>query len=241
MNRADPKPFDPAAFLASAGLGRRIVRFIEREALFTQGGSADSLFYLHSGRAKLVVVSSEGKEATIALISSSDFVGEECIAGVGACRLGSVIAVTPCVALKIERSEILRVLHQERSMSDLFVNCLLLRTLRTQADIVDQLFNSSEKRLARLLLLMTEFGADGEPKNLIPAITQGALAEMVGTTRARVSFFMNRFRKMGLIEYKARIRVHKSLLDVILPDHPPWFSTADSTILDGAECPKGLL
>jgi CRP/FNR family cyclic AMP-dependent transcriptional regulator len=238
MNSADPKSFDPAVFLATAGIGRRIVRLIEKEAFFIQGGSADCLFYLQSGRAKLVVVSSDGKEATIALLSSHDFVGEECIADSSVCRLGSVVAITPCVALRIERSEMSRVLCQESAFSDLFVKYVLHRTLRTQSDLVDQLFNSSEKRLARLLLLMAKFGAEGEPKSLIPAISQGALAEMVGTTRSRVSFFMNRFRKMGFIEYKDRIHVHKSLLNVILHDHPPWSGTPDARILDGAEYPE---
>jgi CRP/FNR family transcriptional regulator, cyclic AMP receptor protein len=210
--------FDPAAFLTSSGLGRRIVQFKPKQLLFSQGDPADSIFYLQKGRAKLTVVSKSGKEATIALISAADFVGEESIAGVVGLRLATATAITACTALKIEREEIVRVLHEEHAFSDLFLNFLLARSMRTQADLVDQLFNSSEKRLARILLLLAEFGKPGEPEPLIPEITQEALAEMIGTTRSRVSFFMNRFRELGFIEYNGRIRVHRSLLNVVLHD-----------------------
>jgi CRP/FNR family transcriptional regulator, cyclic AMP receptor protein len=213
--------FDPAAFLASAGLGRRIVHVKAKHAFFTQGGPADCVFYLQSGRAKLTVVSSRGKEATITLLSPGEFVGEETIAGAVGLRLASATAITACVALKIDREEMMRVLHEEHAFSDLFLKFLLGRSIRTQADLVDQLFNSSEKRLARVLLLMAEFGKPGEPETLIPVITQETLAEMIGTTRSRVSFFMNRFRKLGFIEYNGRIRVHKSLLNVVLHDQLP--------------------
>src|ERR1700761_5407103 len=210
--------FDAAAFLANTGLGRRIVQLKAKHTFFSQGNPADSVFYLQKGRAQLAVVSKNGKEATIALLSAGDFVGEESIAGVPGLRLTTATAITACTALKIERREMIRVLHEEHAFSDLFLKFLLARSMRTQADLVDQLFNSSEKRLARILLLMAEFGTPGEPEPLIPQITQEALAEMVGTTRSRVSFFMNRFRKLGFIKYNGRIQVHKSLLNVILHD-----------------------
>ncbi|MBB6143873.1 CRP-like cAMP-binding protein [Silvibacterium bohemicum] len=210
--------FDAAAFLEQAGLGRRIVQFKPKRTFFSQGGPADSIFYLQKGRAKLTVVSKNGKEATIALLSEGEFVGEESLATVGGLRLATATAITACTALKIEKEEMVRVMHEEHAFSDLFLRFLLGRSMRTQADLVDQLFNSSEKRLARILLLMAEFGKPGEPETLIPEITQETLAEMIGTTRSRVSFFMNRFRKLGFIEYNGRIRVHKSLLNVILHD-----------------------
>jgi CRP/FNR family transcriptional regulator, cyclic AMP receptor protein len=211
--------FDPEAFLNSAGLGRRILQLKAHEAFFSQGSEADSIFYLLKGRAKLTVVSSAGKEATITLLTVGDFVGEESIAGAVGRRLATATAINACTALKIDRAEMIRVIHEEHAFSDLFLKFLLARSMRTQADLVDQLFNSSEKRLARILLLMAEFGMPGEPESLIPKITQETLAEMIGTTRSRVSFFMNRFRKLGFIEYNGRIKVHKSLLNVILHDH----------------------
>jgi CRP/FNR family cyclic AMP-dependent transcriptional regulator len=190
--------FDAPAFLAEAGLGRSVVRLKPKQTFFSQGGAADSIFYLQSGRAKLTVVSNKGKEATLSLFVAGDFVGEEALASVGGLRLATATAITPCTALRIEREEMARVMHEEHSFSDLFVKFLLARSMRSQADLVDQLFNSSEKRLARILLLLAEFGKPGEPEPLIPKITQETLAEMIGTTRARVSFFMNRFRKLGL-------------------------------------------
>jgi CRP/FNR family cyclic AMP-dependent transcriptional regulator len=219
----DPKQqnFDAAAFLASAGLGRRIVQLKAREAFFSQGSEADSIFYLQKGRAKLTVFSAAGKEATLTLLVAGDFIGEESIAGAMGRRLAAATAITACTALKIERAEMIRVMHEEHAFSDLFLKFLLGRSMRTQDDLVDQLFNSSEKRLARILLLMAEFGTPGEPESMIPKITQETLAEMIGTTRSRVSFFMNRFRKMGFIEYNGRIKVHKSLLNVVLHDHLP--------------------
>jgi CRP/FNR family cyclic AMP-dependent transcriptional regulator len=219
MYETEPTEFDPAAFLAEAGLGRRIVEVKPKHAFFSQGDHADAVFYLQKGRVKVTVVSEQGKEATITLLSAGDFIGEESIAGVVGRRLASATAISSCKALKIEREEMIRVIHEEHTFSDLFLKFLLARSMRTQADLVDQLFNSSEKRLARILLLMAEFGEPGEPETLIPQITQETLAEMIGTTRSRVSFFMNRFRKMGFIEYNGRIRVHKSLLNVILHDH----------------------
>src|SRR5271170_7841272 len=205
MLEQKPIQFDPASFLANTGLGRRIVQIKPKQAFFSQGSPSDSVFYLQKGRAKLTVVSSNGKEATITLLGAGDFVGEESLAGVVGLRMATATAITTCTALKIERQEMIRVMHEEHSFSDLFLAFLLARSMRTQADLVDQLFNSSEKRLARILLLMAEFGKPGEPETLIPKITQETLAEMIGTTRSRVSFFMNRFRKLGFIEYKGRI------------------------------------
>jgi CRP/FNR family cyclic AMP-dependent transcriptional regulator len=230
MTDLKPMQFDPAVFLAQAGLGRKIVRLKPKEIFFAQGDAADCVYYLRSGRAKLKVISSGGKEATIALLAAGEFVGEESMAGVPGLRMATATAITQCVALKIERAEMIRVMHEEHAFSDLFLKFLLARSMRTQADLVDQLFNSSEMRLARILLLMAEFGkpADhsgdkdrpqgtlGEPAQLIPKISQETLAEMVGTTRSRVSFFMNRFRKLGFIDYNGGIHVHKSLLNVVL-------------------------
>ena len=213
--------FDAHAFLTSAGLGRRIVQFAPKGNFFTQGDPADSVFYLQQGRARITVVSTTGKEATIMLVSDGDFVGEGSLAAVPGLRLATATAITACTALKIGRDEMVRAMHQEHDLSDLFMKFLLTRSMRIQADLIDQLFNSSEKRLARILLLMAEFGQPGEPEPLVPKISQETLAEMIGTTRSRVSFFMNRFRKLGFLEYNGRIRVHKSLLNVILLDQPP--------------------
>ena len=210
--------FDAPAFLASGGLGRRIIQLKPKQAFFSQGGPADSIFYLQRGRAKLTVVSQNGKEATIMLLTTGDFIGEESLATMGERHMTSATAITACKALEIEREEVVRLMHEEPSFSDLFLKFLLVRSMRTQADLIDQLFNSSERRLARVLLLLAEFGKPGEPESLIPEITQETLAEMIGTTRSRVSFFMNRFRKLGFIEYNGRIRVHKSLLNVVLHD-----------------------
>ncbi|MGB9406014.1 MAG: Crp/Fnr family transcriptional regulator [Terracidiphilus sp.] len=210
--------FDLAAFLATAGIGRRIVQLTPKQVFFSQGSSADAIFYLQTGRAKLTVVSHDGKEATVALLSAGEFVGDESLASVGALHMATASAITACTALSIERGEMIRVMHEEHSFSDRYLKFLLVRSMRAQADLVDQLFNSSERRLARILLLLAEFGEPDKPGHLIPPITQETLAEMVGTTRSRVSFFMNRFRKLGLIEYNGRIRVHKSLLNVVLHD-----------------------
>jgi CRP-like cAMP-binding protein len=213
--------FNAESFLANAGLGRRIVQLAPKETFFSQGDPADSVFYLQKGRAKVTVVSQAGKEATISLLSAGDFVGESALAAVPGQRLSSATAITTCTALKIAREEMIRVMHEEHDFSDLFLKFLLDRSMRIQADLVDQLFNSSEKRLARVLLLMAEFGRPGAPHTLVPRISQETLAEMIGTTRSRVSFFMNRFRKLGFIDYDSRIRVHKSLLNVILLDQLP--------------------
>jgi len=213
--------FDLARFLASVGPGRRIIHCDPKGALFSQGDSADSVFYIQSGRLKVTVVSANGKEATITLLSAGDFIGENSLAGAAGHRWVTVTAITPSNAMKIARSEMIRVMHDEHAFSDLFLSRLLARSMRIQADLVDQLFNSSEKRLARILLLMAEYGEPGEPSKYIPPITQETLAEMVGTTRSRVSFFMNRFRNLGFIDYNGLIQVHKSLLKAVLLDRLP--------------------
>jgi CRP-like cAMP-binding protein len=213
--------FNIAAFLTNAGLGRRIVQLAPRQTFFSQGDPANAVFYLQKGRARITVVSEIGKEATIALVPEGEFVGEGALAAIPGLRLSTATAITACSAVKIVREEMIRAMHEEPEFSDLFMKFLLARSMRIQADLVDQLFNSSEKRLARILLLMAEFGQSGEPHALIPKISQETLAEMIGTTRSRVSFFMNRFRELGFIDYKDRIRVHKSLLNVILHDQLP--------------------
>jgi CRP-like cAMP-binding protein len=222
MNEHIHAPFDAASFLANAGLGRKIVELKPKETFFCQGDPADSVYYLQKGRAKLTVVSSNGKEATITLLTATDFVGEESLAAIVGLRMATATAVTACTGLKISRIEMIRVMHDEPVFADLFLKFLLSRSMRTQADLVDQLFNSSEKRLARILLLMAEFGKPGAPETFIPPITQETLADMIGTTRSRVSFFMNRFRKLGFINYNGRIQVHKSLLNVVLLDLLPY-------------------
>jgi CRP-like cAMP-binding protein len=211
-------PFELEAFLANARIGHKIVQLKAKSHLFSQGDPADSVFYLQKGRAKLTVVSHSGKEATIMLAAVGDFLGEESVAAVSGRRLATATAITACTALKIERKDMIRAIREQRSFSELFLRFLLARSMRTQADLVDQLFNSSEKRLARILLLMAEFAKPGEPEILIPEITQETLAEMIGTTRSRVSFFMNKFRELGFIEYNGRILVHKSLLNIVLHD-----------------------
>ena len=194
------------------------MEFEPKETFFSQGDAANTVFFLQKGRAKVTVVSERGKEATITLLSAGDFVGEESLASVPGLRLATASAVNSCTALKVTRDEMARVMHDEPAFADLFLKFLLTRSMRSQADLVDQLFNSSEKRLARILLLMAEFGKPGERDIFIPPISQETLADMIGTTRSRVSFFMNRFRNLGLINYKERIRVHKPRLEAALLD-----------------------
>ena len=225
--------FDLATFLEEAGVGRRVVQLKPKQVFFSQGSSADSIFYLRTGRAKLTIISRDGKEATIALLSAGEFIGEESLASVGGLHLATATATAACTALRIEREEMIRAMHEEHAFSEMFLQFLLARRMRTQADLIDQLFNSSERRLARILLILAEFGEPGKQDHLIPPITQGTLAEMVGTTRSRVNFFMNRFRKLGLIEYNGRIQVNRSLLNVVLhdqfternPERPPGSAT----------------
>lgn len=209
--------FDPHAFLATIGDGREAVFFPKRENIFTQGDPANAVFYLQTGKVRLTVVSKTGKEATIGILTDGSFFGEGSLAG-QTLRMGSATALTDCSILRIEKSAMVEALHREHTFSDLFVAYLLSRNIRYEEDLVDQLFNSSEKRLARILLLLAHFGKDGKPETVVPKITQETLAEMVGTTRSRVSFFMNRFRKLGFIQYNGGMQVHSSLLNVVLHD-----------------------
>jgi len=212
------KTFRPAAFLANAGAGRTIVDLKKGQRIFSQGDAANAVFYVQTGKIKLTVISKRGKEATIALLGAGNFLGEECIAAMQMQRVATATALTPSSLLRIERTEMVRVLHQEQLFSEVFVAYLLARNARVQEDLVDQLFNSSEKRLARALLLLAQFGKEGKPETVIPKISQETLADMIGTTRSRVSFFMNRFRKLGFIEYNGHLSIHSSLLNVILHD-----------------------
>jgi CRP/FNR family cyclic AMP-dependent transcriptional regulator len=210
--------FDPGVFLAQAGLGRTIIDLKKRQIVFSQGDAAEAIFYIQRGKIKLTVISKGGKEATIALLGEGNFLGEECIAGSQRRRMATAVAITESTVLKIDRKEMVRTLHEQHALSDIFVSYLLARNTRVQEDLVDQLFNSSEKRLARTLLLLAQIGKKGEPETVIPKISQEVLAEMVGTTRARVNFFMNRFRKLGFIQYNGKLLVHRSLLNVVLHD-----------------------
>jgi CRP-like cAMP-binding protein len=209
-----------------------MIQLKPKHALFSQGSFADAVYYIRNGRAQLTVVSKRGKEATVTLLKSGDFVGEESIAGGSRRHMATATAVTACVVMRIDSARMLHTLHEEHGFSDFFLKFMLARGMRIQADLIDQLFNSSEKRLARTLLLMAEFGKPGEPEPLIPPITQETLAEMIGTTRSRVSFFMNRFRKLGYISYNGRIRVHKSLLNVVLQDQLPEQNSSRPKLLD---------
>jgi CRP-like cAMP-binding protein len=233
--------FDIAHFLACAGVGRRIVHYNPKDALFSQGDLADSVFYLQSGRFKVTVVSETGKEATISILSAGDFIGEDSLAGAAEHRSVTVTAITSSDALKLSKTEMIRVMRDEYAFYDLFMSYLLARKTKTQADLVDQLFNSSEKRLARILLLMADYGEPGHPTKFIPAISQETLAEMIGTTRSRVSFFMNRFRELGFIDYNGRIEVHKSLLKAFLLDCFPDHNSQSLRLAPKAESSPGPL
>jgi CRP/FNR family cyclic AMP-dependent transcriptional regulator len=230
MLEIEKPAFDAYAYLASAGLGRRIVILSRNQAFFSQGEAADSVFYLQSGRAKLTVVSKNGMEATITRVAVGEFVGEESLASQGALHSSTATSITDCAALKIESEEMLRAMREEQSLSEIFIKYLLARAVRIQSDLVDQLFNSVEKRLARILLLMAKFGEPDGFEALIPVITEDSLAKMIGTQRSRVSFFMNRFRELGLIDYDGRIRVHKALLNVVLHDQMPGDNAAKPPI-----------
>jgi CRP/FNR family transcriptional regulator, cyclic AMP receptor protein len=212
------RDFDPKQFLATIGNGRRAVMFPRKQTIFAQGDSADAVFYIQQGKVRLTVVSQFGKEATIGILGEGDFFGEGALAG-QPLRMGSASAMTDCDVLKIDKKAMIEALHREHTFSDLFVAYLLARNIRYEEDLVDQLFNSSEKRLARILLLLAHFGKEGVPETVIPKISQETLAEMVGTTRSRVSFFMNRFRKLGFLHYDTEgMQVHSSLLNVVLHD-----------------------
>jgi CRP-like cAMP-binding protein len=218
LAKTDNMVFAPAVFLAGIGVGRTIAHLKKGQKVFGQGEAADSVFYIQKGKIKLSVISKRGKEATIALLGDGNFLGEESIAAILLKRVATATALTPSTILRIERAEMVRVLHEEQLFSEIFVSYLLTRNARVQEDLVDQLFNSSEKRLARALLLLAQFGKEGAPETVIPRISQETLADMIGTTRSRVNFFMNRFRKMGFIEYNGKLSIHSSLLNVILHD-----------------------
>jgi CRP-like cAMP-binding protein len=209
--------FDRGVFLATIGEGRKIVAVAKRQMIFTQGDPADSVFYIQEGKVRLTVVSHAGKEATIGIVTEGNFVGEGSLAS-QLKRMGSASALTDCELLRVEKKAMMDALHRESALADLFVAYLLARNIRYEADLVDQLFNSSEKRLARVLLILAHFGKEGVHETMVPKISQEVLAEMVGTTRSRVSFFMNRFRKLGFIHYNGGIQVHGSLLNVVLHD-----------------------
>ena len=212
-------PFDPKAFLAKVNGGRVISNYQKDQTVFRQGDPADTVFFIQSGKVKKTVVSEQGKEAVVALLGTDDFFGEGCLAG-EALRLSTVSALTKCVIARISKAAITRVIHEEPAFAELFISHLLARNSRVEEDLVDQLFNSSEKRLARILLLLANFGKEGRPEPILAKISQETLAEMIGTTRSRVSHFMNKFRELGLIDYNGHIEVHSSLLNVVLHEQP---------------------
>ena len=213
--------FDPSTFLATIGNGRKSLAVSRKRGIFTQGDAADAVFYIQKGKVRLTVVSKTGKEATIGILGEGDFFGEGSLAG-QALRMGSAESMTECHLLRIDKTAMMEALHREHLFSDMFVAYLLARNIRYEEDLVDQLFNSSEKRLARVLLMLAHFGKEGVPETVVPKISQETLAEMVGTTRSRVSFFMNRFRKLGFIHYAGGegggLQVHSSLLNIVLHD-----------------------
>ena len=210
------KLFDPKVFLASVGPGRTVRHYRPKQPIFSQGDHADAVFFIQDGKVRLSVVSKQGKEATIALLGTGDFLGEGCIASDQPLQLATATAITECSILRIEKSRMVRTLHEQHEFSDMFVGFLVERHNRTQADLVDQLFNSSEKRLARALLLLSRVGKEAKNETVIPQVSQQTLAEMVGTTRGRVNFFMNKFRKLGFIDYNDGLEVNSSLLNVVL-------------------------
>lgn len=214
------KAFDPLTFLTEAGVGRAMLNFRKHEILFSQGDGADSVFYIRQGKVKIAVVSPQGKEAVVSVAGADQFCGEGCLTGQQR-RMATATAMTDCEVMRLEKTAINRVLGEEPAFSKMFVSHILLRTLRVEEDLVDQLFNSSEKRLARALLLLANFGKEGRPETVIAKVSQEMLAEMIGTTRSRVSFFMNKFRKLGFIDYNGHLEVHSSLLSVVLNDVPP--------------------
>jgi CRP-like cAMP-binding protein len=219
MKRRKRLPFDPKEFLSKVNGGRSISDYQNGQIVYTQGEPAGSVFYIRSGKVKKTVVSEQGKEAVVALLGTGDFFGEGCMTG-QALRLATVSTITECVIVRISKADINRVIHEEPAFAELFIAHLLARNSRVEEDLVDQLFNSSEKRLARTLLLLANFGKEGRPEPITAKISQETLAEMIGTTRSRVSFFMNRFRQLGLIDYNGQIEVHSSLLNVVLHDQP---------------------
>jgi CRP-like cAMP-binding protein len=219
MKRSVHRPFDPKTFLAKAEGGRTLSKFGMNQIVFAQGDPADCVFYIQSGKVKVTVISEHGKEAIVAMLGADEFCGEGCLAG-QPLRLATATAMADCEIMRVEKAAMIRVIHDEPAFSEMFIAYLLTRTMRVEADLVDQLFNSSEKRLARLLLLLANFGKEGKPEPIIAKISQETLAEMIGTTRSRVSFFMNKFRKLGFITYNGHIEVHSSLLNAVLHEQP---------------------
>ncbi len=219
MKRKAKPAFDPKAFLSKVNGGRAISEYRKDKVVFRQGDPSDAVFYIQSGKVKKTVVSEQGKEAVVAILETGDFFGEGCLAG-EVLRLSTVTALMKCVIVRISKTDITRVIHEEPAFAELFIAHLLARNSRVEEDLVDQLFNSSEKRLARTLLLLANFGKEGRPEPIIAKVSQETLAEMIGTTRSRVSFFMNKFRKLGLIDYNGSIEIHSSLLNVVLHDQP---------------------
>jgi CRP/FNR family cyclic AMP-dependent transcriptional regulator len=217
-SKAEP-PFDPKAFLAKADGGKTISKYSMGQIVFSQGDPADSVFYIHHGKVKLTVVSAQGKEAVVAVLGPDEFCGEGCLAGQPR-RMATAAAMMECEILRLAKGAMIRVLHEEPAFSELFVSHLLARSIRVEEDLVDQLFNSSEKRLARALLLLANFGKEGRPEPILAKVSQETLAEMIGTTRSRVSHFMNKFRQLGFIDYNGTLEVHSSLLSVVLHDQP---------------------
>lgn len=218
--KSDAPTFDPLVFLSNVGGGRTISKYRKNQKIFAQGEPADSVFYIQKGKVKLAVVSEHGKEAVIAILGVDEFCGEGCLAG-QRLRISTATAVTECSIMRLEKAAVIHTLRDQPKFSEMFVTHILMRTIRVEEDLVDQLFNSSEKRLARALLLLANFGKDGKPETIIAKVSQETLAEMIGTTRSRVSFFMNRFRKLGFISYNGRVEVHSSLLSVVLNDQAP--------------------
>ena len=216
---AKPPLFDPAVFLATVAVGRDISRYSKKDVIFAQGDDADAVFYIKKGKVKVAVVSKQGKEAVVALLGEDEFVGEGCLIGQPK-RLATASAMTECEMMRVEKTEIQRVIHDEPAFSEMFVAHILERNARVEEDLVDQLFNSTEKRLARLLLLLANFGKEGRAEPILAKISQETLAEMIGTTRSRVSHFMNKFRELGFIDYNGHLEVHNSLLGVLLADQP---------------------
>ena len=218
-NNKKKAPFDPKIFLATVHGGRTIAKYKKDQIIFSQSSPADAVFYIQKGKVKITVVSEQGKEAVVSILGPDEFCGEGCLTG-QPLRLATARAMTECEIMRLEKTVMVRVLHEEPTFSEMFVSHLLARTIRVEADLVDQLFNSSEKRLARALLLLANFGKDGRPEPIIAKVSQETLAEMIGTTRSRVSFFMNKFRKLGLIDYNGHIEIHSSLLNVVLHEEP---------------------
>ena len=212
-------PFDPKAFLAKMNGGRTLSEYRKNQVVFQQGDAADSVFYIQTGKTKVTVISEQGKEAVVAVLGAGDFFGEGCLGG-QVLRLATVTTLTECAITRMPKAEIVSVIHTEPAFAELFISHLLARNTRVEEDLVDQLFNSSEKRLARTLLLLANFGKEGEPEPVLAKISQETLAEMIGTTRSRVSHFMNKFRNLGLIDYNGQIHVHRSLLNLVLHEKP---------------------